>query len=225
MSFVDLLTSDAEDLGLDSLSPGSGWGIYLNGSPVLQPASPSNSSPLLSIASSLASLIGVPNLVPATASTIDFEYGQDWPISNYPQEQGAFQSYNKVTLPFDVKVHVASGGSPSARQAFLSTCLAIANSLSLFDVVTPEMTFTSVCCSHIDWRRSADRGQTLIVVDLWFQLISVSASTGFSNTQQPGESSQQALGSVQAQQPSTSVTNSISVGGVGGSSISTIPGS
>lgn len=224
-----VLTEDVVDLAIDSIAPGSGWGIYLNGSPVLQPASPfnSNTSPLLTIAAALASALGVPNINPATASFIDFEYGQDWPISNAPQEQGAFQSYDKVTLPFDVKVRVASGGSPSVRQAFLSTCLSIANSLSLFDVVTPEMTFTSINCTHIDFRRTAERGLTLIVVDLWFQWINESASTQFTNTQQPGDSGQQALGNVQGQSPSPAVQSAVSGGviGSGGNSISSIPGS
>ncbi len=225
-----ILTEDVTDLALDSIPSGSDWGIYLNGSPVLQPASSNGaiSGPLISIAASLATAIGVPNIIPATASMIDFEYAQDWPLSNYPQEQGAFQSYDKVTLPFDVKVRAASGGDPSARQAFLSTCLSIANSLSLFDIVTPEMTFTSVNCTHIEWNRSARRGQTLIVVDFWFQWISVSSSTNFTNTQQPGDSGQQASGNVQAQTPSQSVKSTISNRTfilLPGPSLSSIPGS
>jgi hypothetical protein len=144
-------------------------------------------------------LIGAPNISPVYASVVDFEYSQDWPLSTYQQEQGAFQAYDKVTLPWDVKIHLACGGSPSTRQAFLSTVLAIANSFSLYDIVTPEMTFPSCNVSHISWPRSANSGVSLIVVDLWFKEIPVTATASFTNTQNPSDSSQQALGNQQAQ--------------------------
>ena len=217
-SFVALLIADAEDLVLGSLLAPS-WGIYLNGTAVIQPANvPSSSSggivsSALQAIASLASLLGAPNIVPVTASTVEFEYAQDWPISNYPQEQGAFQSYDKVTLPFDVKLRLASGGDSSTRQGFLNTCLAIANSFALFDVVTPELTFTSVNCTHIDWRRNAREGAELIQVDLWFQQIAVTAAVSFTNTQQPGDAATQSLGNVQPQTPNQYVQNGFAAGG------------
>lgn len=213
MSFVDVLIDDAEDLVLGSLL-GPSWGIYLGGVPVIQPASIASSgnnsaavSALAAIAD-VASLIGtisgvsLGNVSSAVASTIDFEYSQDWPLPNYPQEQGAFQSYNKQTLPFDVKVKLASAGNLSDRQAFLQTCLAIAQSFSLFDVVTPEMVFPSCNVTHIDWRREAKRGYQLIQVDLYFLQIPVISSTTFNNTQQPGEAGVSANGVVQSRFPS-----------------------
>lgn len=210
MNPIELLVDDALSLALGSFSSPN-WGIYLDGTPVIQPASVygNNVNSGMSDIQALASIVGGPNIAPATASTVDFEYAQDWPISNYPQEQGAFQSYDKVTLPFDVKVRLASGGSASARQGFLSTCFAISNSFSLFDVVTPEMTYTSCNVTHIDFRRAAERGATLIVVELWFKEIPVSASATFSNTQQPGEAGQQSLGNVQAQTPNSTVQQNI----------------
>jgi hypothetical protein len=213
MANVALLTADAEDLILGAfLTPA--WGIYLEGVPVIQPASIQGSVFAASIApiQAIASLLGVPNILPVMASTVDFVFSQDWPISNYPQEQGAFQSYDKVTLPFDVKLKLACGGSISNRQAFLNTCLAIANSFALFDVVTPEITFTSVNCTHIDWPRSARRNNTLIEVDLWFQEISVSASAEFTTTQQPGDAAPQSLGNVQPQTPNQYVANGFAAG-------------
>jgi hypothetical protein len=82
--------------------------------------------------------------------------------------------------------------------------MAISNSFSLFDVVTPEMVFSSVNCTHINWRRTAEHGVSLISVDLWFKEIPVTASANFGNTQQPGAAGQQSNG---AQQPQTT-TNS-----------------
>lgn len=204
---ITLLTADASELILGGLLQPA-WGVYLDGVPVIQPAAFAGPTfPALAALATLAPLLGATNVVPASASTVDFEYGQEFPLSNYPQEQGAFQSYNKVTLPFDVKLKLASSGSPSARQAFLSTCQAIASSIALFSVVTPEQTFDSVNCTHIDWKRNARQGNTLIQVDLWFQQIPVVSATNFQNTQQPGDAGQQALGTVQPQAATPFVTN------------------
>jgi len=46
-----------------------------------------------------------------TASSVaGMEYARDWRVSNYPQEQGAFASYNKVKTPFTAKVTFLVGG-------------------------------------------------------------------------------------------------------------------
>lgn len=205
---ITLLTQDATELALGALLQPT-WGVYLNGVPVIQPATIVGNliENALAPIGEIASLIGAPNIVPVTASTVDFEYAQDFPLSNYPQELGAFQSYNKVTLPFDVKLRLTAGGSVSARQNFLSTCLTIASSMALFDVVTPELVFPSVNCSHISWPRSAKRGNTLITVELYFEQINQINATNFSNTLSPTSQGQQSIGNVQPQTPNTTVDN------------------
>jgi hypothetical protein len=219
MANVELLLADAADLFLGSLL-GPSWGIYQNGQAVIQPAN--QFTGLLTSAvgtlAEIASIVGVPNLVPVVASTVSFEFAQDWPISDYPQEQGAFQSYNKVTLPFDVKVRLTCQGDEAARQAFLTTCLGIAgaNAPAVFDVQTPEIVFTSCSATHINWRREADQGVTLIVVELWFKQIAVTTATTFENTQQPGDASPQSLGNGQAQTPSQYVSSEFAAGSDGG---------
>lgn len=213
---IPLLFADA--LGFAGLLAPSQWGIFLKGFPVIQPATVASQVVTSSLApiQQIASFIGAPNIVPVIASTIDFEFTEDWPLSTYPQEQGAFQTYNKVELPFDVKVKLASGGATATRQAFLSTCLAMAKSLALFDVQTPEIIFQNCNVTHLDWRRNARKGVTLIEVDLWFQQISVSAAATFTNTQQPSEAGQKGIGVVQPKAPNSDaqslVTSSIQAG-------------
>lgn len=211
---VDLITSDASDLILGSLFA-SQWGVYQDGVPVIEPATSivSRLVSKLGPLRALASAIG-PNIVPVAASTVDFEFSQEWPISNYPQEEGAFQAYDKVTMPFDIKLKLAAGGPPAVRQAFLSTCLAIANSIDLFDIVTPELTFINCSCTHIDWPRRSDSGVSLIKVDLWFKKVPISSTNIFTNTQQPGESAQQSLGNVQAAVPSSKIQQVVASAGV-----------
>lgn len=188
------------------------WGIYLEGQPIITPAS--SVSPQIGAAfgvlSSLASLIGVPNVVPVVASTIEFDYSADAPISTYPQEEGAFQSYDKVQLPFDVKLRLAS----SQRQEFFSTLEALRTSLALVDIVTPDGVYSSCNCKHIDYRRTSRNGVDLVLADVWFEQVRVINATTFSNTQNPTNSSTQSLGNVQPQTPSANITQQVS--GLGG---------
>lgn len=206
MPAVQLVLADAADLALSALLQPA-WGVYFQGQPVIQPATLLGSVAAASLApiAAIAGALGIANITPVTASTVEFDFAQDWPISNYPQENGAFQAYNKVTLPFDVRLRLAAGGSDTIRQSFLNTVLAIGNSLALFDVVTPEITFTSVNCTHVDWRRTAHEGVKLIKADLWFKQIPVTASAQFTNTKSPQDSGTQALGVVQPTTPAQKV--------------------
>lgn len=169
---ITLLTSDVIDLALSVLR-GPEWGIYKDGLPVVQPVTPFSQQldPVLGPIRAVASILGQPNLIPVTASTATFEFRQDWSIANYPQERGAFQSYDKVTLPYDLKVRLVCSGPTAKRQAFISTILAMAESIALFSVVTPEVVFTDCNVAHVSWPRHADRGVSMIVAEVWFQKI------------------------------------------------------
>ena len=186
------------------------WGIFTtSGQPV--------------ITSSLASLIGLGSLASAVQSigggllnsiasqfvsgnaqslanlfsVVDFEYKQDWSVSDYPVEQGGFQSYDKVQLPGGIRMRVAAGGSQSNRQAILDIVAGLANSMQLFNVYTPEETYVNYSVVHYDYARKANNGAGLIIVDIWLTEIRVTATTAFSNTQQPGVAGQQSSGPVQ----------------------------
>ncbi len=114
-----------------------------------------------------------------------FDYRKDWAISDYPQERGAFQSYNKVAEPGEVKIEFASGGSLSNRIALLNSIEAIAGDLNLYDVVTPERTYVSYNVSHIEYRR-ADGVSGLLKVGVHLTQIRIATASTLSNTQQPG---------------------------------------
>lgn len=215
---IPLLVSDAITIATALRVPQ--WGVYLNGVPVIQPnnqASAQLSSllgPVIGPIQQLASLLGGPNLIPSIASTAEFHYAQDWNLPTYRQENGAFQSYNKVTLPFDVKLRLAANGSVALRRAFVESVLAIADSIQLFDVVTPELVFSGCNVEHVDWDRRADRGVELIVADLWFKEVPVVGATAFTNTQQPGSAAPQSTGFQQPQAPSGAVLSAFSTSGV-----------
>lgn len=172
------------------------WGIYLNGAAVIQPASfvSSIASSVAPIIAPIASVIGL--TFPIFASFIDFEYKQDWVVPDYPIENGEFQSYDKVQMPFDVPIRIASGGSAFERQQFINACRVIANSLNLYDIVTPESPYVSCSVTHMEFRRTAENGVSLIVVDLFFKQIRQTQTATYQNTQTPVVAGSQALGSM-----------------------------
>jgi hypothetical protein len=132
-------------------------------------------------------------------SVIDFDYKNDMPVSDYQVEDGGFQDYDKVNQPFDVKVRVGSGGTELERQDLIQSVLAAANTLDLYDVVTPEATFFGCNITHVDFKRAAHSGVGLVVVDVWFTEIRVTSTSTFSNTASPVAAGQKNSGSVSAQ--------------------------
>jgi hypothetical protein len=190
-------------------------------------------------------LLGLPNLQPVSASMVEFEFDQDWTIADTPQELGAFQSYDKVQMPFSVKVRLACGGPVSQRQAFLNSVLAIAGGSPLgasalvssllstattalglgsiasaltggilsgalapplFDIVTPEGTYSSCSCNRLAFSRRANDGLTLIVASMDFIQVRVTSTASFTQTQIPGIAGLQSLGTVQPGTPSTGLS-------------------
>jgi hypothetical protein len=129
-------------------------------------------------------------------SIVDFDYKNDNPVSDYPVEDGSFLSYDKVQLPFDVKVRVASGTDEASRKALLAAVSSVANDLNLYDIVTPEQTYSSCNCTHADYKRTNVNGVGLVVADFWFIEIRQTATSTFSNTQTPAVAGQQSSGNV-----------------------------
>lgn len=145
--------------------------------------------------------------VVAADSVVSFDFKQDWSIADYPVEQGAFETYDKVETPFGVRIRFATGGSDDRRQAFLDSIAAIAGDFELYDVVTPEVVYTSVNISHYDYHRRANQGNGLITVDVWLTEIRETAVTAFSNTKRPSGAEGQNGGTVQTAPPTTNQQN------------------
>lgn len=130
-------------------------------------------------------------------SVSSFEYKQDWNVSDYPLEAGAFESYDKVSVPFTTRLRFTSGGNEVTRSLLLSSIKKIAGTLELFDAVTPETIYQSVNINHFDYRRTSQNGVGLLVVDVWCLQIKVDAVSAFSNTQAPAGANAASGGTVQ----------------------------
>ncbi|MEX3614387.1 MAG: hypothetical protein VB141_11690 [Burkholderia gladioli] len=117
-------------------------------------------------------------LSPDTFLAVDYKNNSR--VSSYPQEQGAFASYNKVQTPYDVRVRMAIGADLATRTAFLARCEAMLKSLDTFTVITPEATYQSATLENYEYRRETRDGTTLITVDLWFLEIRVAPAAQYS---------------------------------------------
>ncbi len=166
-----LLTADAPGIGF-SAGPGQ-WGIFAQ-----------SGQPLL-----------------AVDSVDSIEYARDYRVSDYPQEQGAFQSYNKVQTPFLAKVGFLIAAT---RTDFLNAIEAACASLQLVAVVTPEISYPSANLTHYGYRRDGQSGKTMIRVDVWCEEIRFSGgSASGNNTQSTNASQPTQSGNVQPAGPAT----------------------
>lgn len=105
-------------------------------------------------------------------SFVKFEYKESHKIPNYPVEQGSFQSYNKVTLPYEIKLIVTKNGTSNIGP-FINQILLLLNSTKILSVVTPDKTFMSANLINFDYRKDARNGAVLLIAELTFQEVRI----------------------------------------------------
>ena len=146
------------------------------------------------------------NVVLQADTVIAVDFRREFRISDYPIEQGAFASYDKVTLPYDVRVVFAigastlaifTGGQAARRTAFLKALDAASESLNLYNVATPEVIINNVNLVRYSYTRGSDKSSSMIVVDVDFRWVRTSVTSQYTQTQQPSGQAQQNQGTVQ----------------------------
>jgi hypothetical protein len=160
------------------------WGIYQNNVPVVQ-----------------------------ADNVISIDYKQDWTVSDYPIEPNAFQSYDKVQLPFECRIRFSKGGSVSDRQNFLNSIAAIASTLNLYDILTPEAMYPSVNITHYDYHRVSNSGVGLMIVDVWAIQVRIVNTATFSDVVNPASASPKSGGQVTGIPPSSGIASMFQAGG------------
>lgn len=156
------------------------WGVFLGGAPVV------------------------------LAETVtEMGYKQDWAIADYPVERGGFESYDKVNTPFAVHMQFVSGGTEQNRQALLDSIAAIGDSLTLFDVVTPEAVYVGVNVQSYNYRRATRNGMGLMIVNVVFIEIREEGSTDFKNAKSPSGYAASQAGNVQAVPATTETADQV----------------
>lgn len=136
------------------------------------------------------------------------QYARDYRVPDYAQEQGSFETYNKVQSPFSAQV---SFWISQSRFEFLAAVEAACASLDLYVVVVPEWSYPSANLIHYSFNRDVRQGVTLIRVDVWLKEIRVTnvspGTTGqlnSGNTQAVNGAIPSYSGTVQAVPPTVS---------------------
>ena len=173
-------------------------------------------------------LAGTNTMLVRPDTILAVDYRHEWRVADFPMEEGAFESYNKVAVPFDVRLRMTKGSTkplPNAtvdpavsvfgRRDFLKALEAAAASLDLYDVVTPEVGYYGVNIVSVDYRREAANGMSLITVDVGLRQIRLTAVSKIIATQQPSGAAAVNNGTVQTTAPktqqSTVVKNAIAI--------------
>lgn len=168
MAGLVLLAADAVSVVSAFLGPT--WGIFLNGVQVVG----QNVNNIINVVSGLGS-----------GNFLDLDYRAHFSISNYPVEQGAFQSYNKVQEPYDVVVTVTAGGTIANRAALLDQVQAIIGTTDLYTVLMPEGTLVGLNPTSYSYSRRHDHGLGLLMVSIVFQQVRPAGDPQFSTTANP----------------------------------------
>lgn len=169
-----LLTADASDVLAAFANSSTQWGLFRNGRSVIQ-------------ADGVAA----------------FDHRREWVVCDYPVEQGAFASFNKVNIPFDVRLVFMAGLSSGNRAGLLESVVAVAKDLNFYDAVMPEKVWHNLNVTHYDFARTAQRGVGLLMVAVWCREI------------RQASASASAPGSAGAGNSSTAGDNPSATGGIG----------
>ena len=131
----------------------------------------------------------------------EFSTRSEWRISNFPVQQGSF---------------MVKGGSIDERQQFESEIDALAASIALYTIITPEKSYLNCNVSRFEKTRRGARDAFFTVVDLFFvQIIQVNATySTTANASVPNALPNASLGTVVPQpvtQASQNILNSVGI--------------
>ena len=130
--------------------------------------------------------------IAAWDSVIKIDYRHEMKIADFPIERGAFASYNKVQVPFDIRISFAIGGARggagggngsgvAAREQFLSQIEKAVQSLNMYIVCTPEAIYPQANLTHMEYSRESRRGLNLLVVEVWVQEVRLPEGAAFTD--------------------------------------------
>ena len=144
---------------------------------------------------------GQPMIVADTV--MDLGYSKAFQISDYPVEEGAYQSYNSVETPYEARIRFVSGGSTAVREALLSSVEAIVGDLNLYDIATPERIYINANVTRMEYRRTAtEGGASLLAIEVGVQEVRL-LSAGSSFNPSDTASANPTTASVVQSQPAT----------------------
>ena len=130
-------------------------------------------------------------------SCLYFDYHNESSISDAPQEQGAFISYNKVSSPFIIHTR-ATKLSAQDRPQFLADCEKLLDSLTLYKFVTPDRVYNDVNLTSVDYQRGADQGYSMVAIDFVLKEVRLNKNSRYQKAATPSGEAKKSTGQVVA---------------------------
>lgn len=131
-------------------------------------------------------------------TVVSIGYDAEHRIADFPIEEGSFESYDKVEMPFDIRVRMSKGGTREDRRAFLLAIESIRGNTELYSVITPDKTYLNVNFTRVSVDRSREQGAGLVTVELQLREIRQNVTAEFSNSKDPASADTKSDGSVQS---------------------------
>lgn len=141
-------------------------------------------------------------------SVLSLEWHGEERISDFPVEDGGFASFNKVAVPYDLRVIMTCAGlnyvqsvlspvtqqlnqalagvglafgQPMSRESFLAALDSMLDSTQLYNIVTPDKVYKNVNLVSYSHAKKHDEGATMIVAELTFREVRTSISASYSS--------------------------------------------
>lgn len=153
-----------------------------------------NVNPPMPIYAILQSDTFLPLTVPSSWGEFTPQY--EAAVSDYPQEQGAFQLYNKVRRPRTVTVSMTKTGSDLARFAWLAAIEQQEAQLptQLYTLLSPQAIYVDYTIQRMSYSVRPDRGTNILHLDIVFVQVPQIVTDATSNTVQPKSGPVQQIG-------------------------------
>lgn len=152
------------------------------------------------------------NAVLSPDAFVSVEYSREWRLSDFPIEEGAFASYNKVVTPKELRVVVCKGGAEDDRAQFISALEALEESLDVVSVVTPEATYSSLNVAHLAYARSVGQGAGMVSAEISLREVRLLTAVAYSQASQPSGADAVDVGTVTPADATNAQTSALAGG-------------
>ena|ERR1700748_417261 len=145
-------------------------------------------TPTLNPPTPIYAIVASDTFLPLTlpSSWGEFSAHYETQLSDYPQEYGAYQPYNKVKRPVEVNVTLIKTGSDLARFAWLAAIQQqeANNPQQLYTLISPQLIATDYSLSQLSFETRNDRGSNILYLMLRFtEIPQIPSSSGtYNNT-------------------------------------------
>lgn len=130
-------------------------------------------------------------------SIYSLDYDNQTRISDYPVENGGFESYNKVNNPYDSFIVINCGGSAARRSACLTSINTAKDSTNLYSVLTPSDAILDAMVLGYSYSARAEEGATLLTIRITLREVRETAKGKLAEPKTPNAFLPQAQGQIQ----------------------------